>query len=147
MKKRFLLACVACAFSATLLLTGCGEGKGAEDTGEDGKVGFATDEFYYKDTGEMEMLFSRYPGAIENTVRIAERCNLEFDFTKTYLPKFPCPDGLTAGEYLARLTEEGLSRRVRDGQIVFDDGKHSEQAYRDRIAYELGVIGSMGYDD
>ncbi|MBP3666645.1 MAG: DNA polymerase III subunit alpha, partial [Clostridia bacterium] len=115
--------------------------------GEDGKVGFATDEFYYKDTGEMEMLFSRYPGAIENTVRIAERCNLEFDFSKTYLPKFPCPDGLSAGEYLARLTEEGLRRRVNAGQITFDDGKHSEAAYRDRIAYELGVIGSMGYDD
>ena len=115
--------------------------------GEDGKVGFATDEFYYKDTGEMEMLFSRYPGAMENTVRIAERCDLEFDFTKTYLPKFPCPDGLTAGEYLARLTEEGLVRRVQAGQIVYDNGKHSEAAYRDRIAYELGVIGSMGYDD
>ena len=115
--------------------------------GEDGKAGFATDEFYYKDTGEMEMLFSRYPGALENTVRIAERCNLEFDFTKTYLPKFPCPDGLSAGEYLSRLTEEGLSRRVREGQIIYDDGKHSEAAYRDRIAYELGVIGSMGYDD
>ena len=115
--------------------------------GEDGKAGFATDEFYYKDTGEMEMLFSRYPGALENTVRIAERCNLEFDFTKTYLPKFPCPDGLSAGEYLSRLTEEGLSRRVREGQIIYDGGKHSEAAYRDRIAYELGVIGSMGYDD
>ncbi|MBQ4112702.1 MAG: DNA polymerase III subunit alpha [Clostridia bacterium] len=115
--------------------------------GEDGKVGFATDEFYYKDTGEMEMLFSRYPGAIENTVRIAERCDLEFDFTKTYLPKFPCPDGLTAGEYLARLTEEGLARRVKLGQIVYDGGKHSEAVYRDRIAYELSVIGSMGYDD
>lgn len=115
--------------------------------GEDGKVGFATDEFYYKDTGEMEMLFSRYPGAIENTVRIAERCDLEFEFTKTYLPKFPCPDGLTAGEYLARITEEGLVRRVQSGQIVYDNGKHSETAYRDRIAYELSVIGSMGYDD
>ena len=115
--------------------------------GEDGKAGFATDEFYYKDTGEMEMLFSRYPGAIENTVRIAERCNVTFDFESTYLPKFPCPDGLSAGAYLARLTEEGLARRVSAGQIVYDDGKHSEAAYRDRIAYELGVIGSMGYDD
>ena len=115
--------------------------------GEDGKAGFTTDEFYYKDTGEMEMLFSRYPGALENTVRIAERCNLEFDFTQTYLPKFPCPDGLSAGEYLSRLTEEGLARRVRAGQIIYDSGKHSEAAYRDRIAYELGVIGSMGYDD
>ena len=115
--------------------------------GDGDKVGFATDEFYYKDTGEMETLFSRYPGAIENTVKIAERCHVEFDFTKTYLPQFPCPDGLTAGAYLARLTEEGLARRVRAGQIVFDDGKHSEAAYRERIAYELGVIGSMGYDD
>ena len=115
--------------------------------GEDGKVGFATEEFYYKDTGEMEMLFSRYPGAIENTVRIAERCHVEFDFTKTYLPKFPCPDGLTAGAYLARLTEEGLARRVREGQIVYGEGKRSETAYRERIAYELGVIGNMGYDD
>ena len=115
--------------------------------GEDGKAGFATDEFYYKDTGEMEMLFSRYPGAIENTVRIAERCNVEFDFSKTYLPKFPCPDGMDAGAYLARLTEEGLARRVSAGQIVYDDGKHSEKAYRERIAYELSVIGNMGYDD
>ena len=115
--------------------------------GDGDKVGFATEEFYYKDTGEMEMLFSRYPGALENTVRIAERCNVEFDFSKTYLPKFPCPDGLTAGEYLSRLTEEGLSRRVRAGQITFDEGKHSEAAYRERIAYELGVISNMGYDD
>ena len=58
-----------------------------------------------------------------------------------------CADGLTAGEYLSRLTEEGLSRRVREGQIVYDEGKHSETAYRERIAYELGVIGNMGYDD
>ena len=117
--------------------------------GEEGRVGFETDEFYYKDTGEMEMLFSRYPGAIENTVRIAERCNLEFDFTKTYLPKFPCPNSLSAGEYLARLTEEGFRRRVGAGQIVFDGGdpRKSEAAYRERIAYELGVIGRMGYDD
>lgn len=117
--------------------------------GEDGRVGFATDEFYYKDTGEMEMLFARYPGAIENTVRIAERCRVEFDFSQIYLPKFPCPDGLSAGEYLSRLTEEGLSRRVREGQIVYrpDDPRRTEAAYRERIAYELGVIGSMGYDD
>ena len=115
--------------------------------GEDDRAGFATDEFYYKNTGEMEMLFSRYPGAIENTLRIAERCNLEFDFTKTYLPKFPCPRGVSSGEHLARLTEEGFLRRVSAGQIVFDESKHSETAYRDRIAYELSVIGSMGYDD
>ncbi len=115
---------------------------------EGSRVGFSTDEFYYKDTGEMEMLFSRYPGAIENTVKIAERCRVEFDFTQTYLPKFPCPVGLSAGEYLARLTDEGFARRVAAGDIVFSNKPgHDEAAYRDRMAYELGVIGRMGYDD
>ncbi len=117
--------------------------------GEDGRVGFATDEFYYKDTGEMEMLFARYPGAIENTVRIAERCSVEFDFSTTHLPKFPCPEGLDAGTYLAHLTEEGFARRVAAGQIVFrtDDPERTEEAYRRRLDYELDVIGRMGYDD
>ena len=117
--------------------------------GDEGKVGFDTDEFYYKDTGEMEMLFSRYPGAIENTVRIAERCSVELDFSKTYLPKFPCPEGLSATAYLQRLTEEGLRRRVEAGQITFDEGDpaRNEAAYRERIRYELDVISRMGYDD
>lgn len=118
---------------------------------EGSRVGFSTDEFYYKDTGEMEMLFSRFPGAIENTVRIAERCSVEFDFETSHLPKFPCPAGLDASTYLARLTEEGLSRRVREGQIVYttaeEDPRRTESAYRERLAYELGVIGRMGYDD
>ena len=114
---------------------------------EGSRVGFATDEFSYTDTGEMEMLFSRYPGAIENTVKIAERCSVEFDFSKTHLPKYPCPNGLSAEDYLARLCEEGFARRVQAGEIVPDDGKHSEQVYRDRIAYELSVIGRMGYAD
>ncbi len=118
-------------------------------TAEGSRVGFATEEFYYKDTGEMEMLFSRYPGAIENTVRIAERCDLELDFSHTYLPKFPCPDGLAATDYLTRLTWEGLSRRVKAGQITYaaSDPHKSEAAYRERIAYELSVIFRMGYED
>ncbi len=111
-------------------------------------VGFSTEEFYYKDTGEMEMLFSRYPGAIENTVKIAARCEVAFDFSETHLPKFPCPGGLAAGDYLSRLTAEGFARHVRDGQIIFgDDDAHSEAAYRARLDYELGVIARMGYDD
>ncbi|MBE6557444.1 MAG: DNA polymerase III subunit alpha [Ruminococcaceae bacterium] len=113
---------------------------------EGGRIGFATDEFYYKDTAEMSMLFGRYEGAIENTVRIADRCRVDFDFSKTYLPKFPCPDGLTATEYLTRLTEAGLQKRISDGQIVFSD-KHPEEEYRQRIQYELSVISEMGYDD
>ncbi len=117
--------------------------------GEEERVGFATDEFYYKDTGEMEMLFSRYPGAIENTVKIAERCSVEFDFSAMHLPKFPCPVGTTASGYLRKLAEEGLCRRVSAGQITYrtDLPGRTEQDYRARIDYELDIIGRMGYDD
>lgn len=108
-------------------------------------IGFETDEFYYKDTGEMTMLFGMYEGAIENTEKIAAMCHVEFDFSKTYLPKFPCPAGLTAPAYLRKLTEEGLAARVGRGLIVY--GAHTEEEYRARMEYELGVIEAMGYAD
>lgn len=111
-----------------------------------GRVSFATDEFYYKTTAEMQTLFGSLPEALENTVRIAERCRVELDFSKTYLPRFPCPEGTTAGAYLAHLCAEGFDRRVATGDIRFTD-RHPEQEYRDRIAYELSVIDSMGYND
>ena len=107
-------------------------------------VGFETDEFYYKNTDEMRMLFGKYKGAIENTERIAERCNLEFSFGDYKLPKFPTPKARSAADYLRELTFEGLSRRVGDRSIVYNG---DEQTYLDRIEYELGVIDSMGYSD
>lgn len=107
-------------------------------------VGFETDEFYYKTTDEMRMLFGRYEGAIENTVRIAERCNLDFEFKGYKLPKYPTPAGVSAAEYLRTLTEEGLKRRLADGTVKYNG---DEASYRDRIDYELGVIDSMGYSD
>ncbi len=106
---------------------------------------FATDEFYLKDTNEMEMLFRRYPEAIENTVRIAERCNVEFDFSTTYLPKFPCPNGVSAEDHLRKLAFDGFRSRVERGHIQFD--RYTEKDYTDRMDYELSVIDSMGYAD
>ncbi len=106
---------------------------------------FATDELYLKDTNEMEMLFRQYPGAIENTVRIAEMCQVDFDFSTTYLPKFPCPAGETAAQTLRRLSMEGLERRIQKGQITF--GAHTREEYLSRMEYELSVISQMGYDD
>ena len=108
-------------------------------------IGFETDEFYYKTTDEMRMLFGRYEGAIENTARIAERCNFAFDFSKTHLPKFPCPEGLAAPVYLRRLAEQGFSARVAAGLIDYSFA--TEGQYRERLAYELSVIESMGYAD
>ena len=111
-----------------------------------GRVGFATDEFYYKTTAEMQALFSAFPEALENTVKIAARCSVELDFSHTYLPRFPCPDGQSAGEYLRSPTYAGFARRVAAGEIRFT-GRHPEEEYRTRLEYELSVIGNMGYDD
>lgn len=106
---------------------------------------FATDEFYLKDENEMSMTFRAYPEAIANTLRIAERCNVEFDFSTTYLPKFPCPMGETAEAHLRDLTERGFSERLKSGRIVY--GEHTEREYRERLDYELSVINRMGYAD
>ncbi len=119
-------------------------------TVEDGRpMGFETDEFFYKSTDDMERLFSAHPEALENTARIAEKCNLELDFSQVHLPHFPCPMGLSSPQYLRKLTEEGYLRRRETGMI----GKggeapiHSEEEYRARMEYELLVIESMGYAD
>ncbi len=106
---------------------------------------FATDEFYLKDTNEMEMTFRKYPEAIANTARIAERCHVEFDFSTTYLPKFPCPTGMTAPAHLRALADQGFEERVQNGHIVFET--HTREDYLSRMEYELSVIEQMGYAD
>ena len=112
------------------------------------KPEFDTDDYYIKTTEEMCEIYAAYPSAIQNTVRIAQMCNLEFEFEGALLPKFPCPMGKSAEEYLSELTERGLQSRIQRGHIVFGDQPHNNrQAYEDRIKYELSVISSMGYAD
>ena len=97
-----------------------------------------TRELYVKSEQEMRELFPNFPDAIENTAKIAARCNVEFDFSTTHLPKFPLPEGETdALSYLRSLCGQGLSRRY---------GADRQDA-RERMEYELGVISSMGYVD
>lgn len=107
-------------------------------------IGFETDEFYMKSGDEMAKLLGRYEGAIENTVKIAEMCNYDFVFGKTFLPRFDPPDGLNAKDYLRQLAYEGLERREKDGSIVYDDTFKRED-YKLRIDYEHVVVTSMGY--
>ncbi len=108
-------------------------------------IGFETDEFYYKTTDEMKMLFGKYQGAIENTVRIADMCNFEFSFDEPKLPTFKTPKGIPSNEYLKELTYKGLENRLSNGTLVFEP--QGENVYRERIEYELSVISHMGYDD
>ena len=115
-------------------------------TVNDGRpAAFATDEFYMKDTNEMTMTFRAYPEAIENTCKIADRCNVEFDFSTTYLPKFPCPSGESAEDCLRRLAKSGFESRVTRGHIAFDG--YTREDYLFRMEYELNVILKMGYED
>ncbi|MBE6549285.1 MAG: DNA polymerase III subunit alpha [Ruminococcaceae bacterium] len=108
-------------------------------------MGFETDEFYYKTTDEMRMLFGKYEGAIENTKKIADRCNFEFHFDIPRLPKFPTPNGISSSEYLRMQTERGMTERVKDRTLVFEP--EGESVYRERLDYELSVIERMGYSD
>lgn len=100
--------------------------------------GFETEEFYLKSGDEMAALFAQYPGAIENSVKIAESCNYEFEFGQFHLPKFQLPEGTSDGyEYLKKLCYEGLAQRYD----LIDD------RLRSRLDYELSTIRTMGYVD
>ena len=114
----------------------------------DNKPSFDADDYYIKTTDEMKRIYSSYKDALANTVKIADACELELEFDKVYLPKFPCPDSKSADEYLLELTLAGLERRLKNGHIVFgEDESHNQKAYMDRINYELSVINAMGYAD
>ncbi|HPT85109.1 MAG TPA: DNA polymerase III subunit alpha, partial [Bacillota bacterium] len=109
-------------------------------------LGFETDEFYYKSTEEMQQLFAAYPEAIENTVKIAERCNFRFEFGEVYLPKYAPPAGFDPDSYLRKLANTGLAKKLMSGEIVPDE-KRTPEMYRERIDYELSVISQMGYSE
>ncbi len=99
---------------------------------------FPTQEFYIKSGDEMAQLFSQAPGALENTVKIARRCQVEFEFGKTKLPLFIAPGGEDNQSYFERLCREGLHRHY---------GASPDPAIQQRLDYELGVITRMGYVD
>lgn len=106
--------------------------------GEPGDMEFETEEFYIKSREEMEALFSLYPGAIDNTLKIAEQCNLEFEFGNTKLPLFIAPDGEENSAYFRRLCDAGMHRYY---------GEQPPAEVTERLEYELGVIERMGYVD
>ena len=98
---------------------------------------FKTDEFYLKSYDEMAELFSSTPEALENTVKIAQRCNLEFEFGKIKLPKFYIGD-IDHFEYLKQKSLVGIKKIY---------GENPSKEVMDRLSYELSVINQMGYVD
>ncbi|MBZ4656344.1 MAG: polymerase alpha subunit [Thermoanaerobacter sp.] len=104
---------------------------------DEDRMSFPTDEFYLKSPEEMENLFSCCKEAIENTEKITDMCNVEFEFNKTKLPKYDLPEGVDSYEYLRNLCYEGLYKRY----------KNPSKEVIERLDYELSVIKQMGYVD
>ena len=111
---------------------------GKKMTDED-RMRFDTDELYVKSPEEMIKYFKNIPEAIENTVKIAEKCNVEFEFGHTILPNYDVPEQYsTHYDYLESLTQAGLTKRY---------GQNITKEIQERAQYELSVIKKMGYVD
>ena len=97
---------------------------------------FDNDEFYLKSASEMRKLFSDFPDACDNTLLIAERCNVTLREGENLLPQFEVPEGESEDSWLTKLANQGLAERLQ-GQIP--------TAYQERLDYELGVMIKMGF--
>ncbi len=109
-------------------------------------LGFETDEFYIKSREEMEELFHEVPEALDNTVKIADKCNFSFEFGKLQLPAFKTPNGIDSTEYLQSLVKKRFAQKIITSELTFTE-EHPVEEYKERLEYELGIIDSMGYSD
>ncbi|ABC83212.1 DNA polymerase III subunit alpha [Anaeromyxobacter dehalogenans] len=101
-----------------------------------------TDGLFVAGPDEMAAALPDFREALDNTLRIAEMCNVELPLGKTFLPSFTLPEGMSEDDYIVKLAREGLDRRFRE-----IDGKypHDRDLYRQRLEMELGVIKKMGF--
>ncbi len=111
---------------------------GKKITDED-RMQFNSDDFYIKTPEEMARVFKNIPEALENTVKIADSCNVEIEFNELHLPEFEVPEGREPFEYLSCLCYEGLARLYGDHA--------ANPKYTQRLEYELRIIEQMGYVD
>ncbi len=111
---------------------------GKRMTDED-RMKFQTNDFYIKSPEEMKEFFKNIPEALENTVKIAEKCNVDFEFGHTILPNYDVPEEFeTHYDYIKKLCDDGILSRY---------GENPTKEILDRAEYELSVIKKMGYVD
>ncbi|MDD4287999.1 MAG: DNA polymerase III subunit alpha [Atribacterota bacterium] len=99
------------------------------------RMKLSTDEFYFNTPEEMQQHFIDVPEALSNTLKIAEKCNLEIEFRNAHLPDFDLPEKLTDNDYLRQLCYEGAKTKF----------KELNKEIRERLDYELSVIKKMGF--
>ena len=106
---------------------------------DEDRMHFDTEELYVKSPEEMSEYFKAFPDAIENTVKIAEQCNVDFEFGHTILPNYDVPPEFpTHYDYFRKLCDDGIKKRY---------GENPSKEILDRAEYEIGVIKKMGYVD
>ncbi len=109
-----------------------------------------SEEQYLRTPAEMALLFADCPEALENSVEIAKRCNLELQLGKNFLPEFPVPEGLTIDEFFTAEARRGLERRFERSLLAgaphsAPDRAERRRVYEARLDLELGVICQMGF--
>jgi DNA polymerase III subunit alpha len=109
------------------------------------RLRFSSETFYMKTPEEMKKAFAYIPEAITNTVKIAERCNLELELGKYHLPHFPVPEGYTRETFMAELARNGLDERFVEIEAVRGTGSIDKKTYRDRLEFEIQMIDKMGF--
>ena len=107
---------------------------------ESKRMRFSDQGYYLKSRAEMHRLFGHIPGALDNSLLIAEMCNVDLDTKGYHLPIFDVPEGYDAPSYLRQLCEEGLARKYGVERAQTDE------KLRARLEHELRIIGGMGFD-
>jgi len=103
---------------------------------DENRMRYEPRNFYLRSEEEMQALFDAYEGALENTAKIAELCNLDFTFGKYHLPEFKIPEGYNSFSYLKKLCDEGYRQRYGE-----------DDQYRYQLSYEQDMIEKMGFTD
>jgi len=120
-----------------------GEGVGLADPRRERRY---SEQQYFKTQDQMRELFRDIPSAIENTLEIATRCNVQVLLGKYFLPEYPIPDGLTENEFFKKISYEGLEERL---EFILDkqdpDYEQKRKTYFDRLDFELNIIIQMGF--
>ncbi len=121
-----------------------GTGKSVNDTE---RLRYHGDQFYLKTGEEMAQVFADFPDALENTVRIAQRCHVDLSTTVNHLPNFDVPAGFTLDDYFAHVVREGFAQRLPRLKDLAARGalSHTLDEYERRLSYEIDMIKQMKY--
>lgn len=110
---------------------------------DESRLRFGDGELYFKSAGQMQQTFADHPEALANTVAIADRCKVEFDFNTYHFPRFNVGTDESEAEIFERKVREGYAARMNQIRVKKPD--FDESVYRERIEYEIGVVNSMGF--